>query len=172
MLGISIRCCCSCYHCKYYNLTSLCLMFHIFFDGISRIRWTILAEFWQLSSKEETCLYINNKHKEHVCMLKRLRGLFICEASFWSFCKRWENTSNKTPKIDKNSKRNNLSDIIKHCHLCQVINTNLRRYMYKWRNVVNCCQLLWKISQSRHCLYEICFHWNSFDINNIYMTVQ
>ena len=77
-------------------------------------------------------------------MLKRLRGLFICEASFWSFCKRWENTSNKTPKIDKNSKRNNLSDIIKHCHLCQVINTNLRRYMYKWRNVVNCRKLLGK----------------------------
>ena len=77
-------------------------------------------------------------------MLKRLRGLFICEASFWSFCKRWENTSNKTPKINKNSKRNNLSDIIKHCHLCQVINTNLRRYMYKWRNVVNCRKLLGK----------------------------
>ena len=101
MLGIFIRCRCSCYHCKYYNLTSLCVMFHIFSDGISRIRWTILAEFWQLSSLEETCLYINNKHKEHVCMLKRLRGLFICEASFWSFCKRWENTSNKTPKINE-----------------------------------------------------------------------
>ena len=38
MLGIYIRCCCSCYHCKYHNLTSLCLMFHIFFDVISRIR--------------------------------------------------------------------------------------------------------------------------------------
>ena len=38
MLGIFIRCRCSCYHCKYYNLTSLCLMFHIFSDGISRIR--------------------------------------------------------------------------------------------------------------------------------------
>ena len=38
MLGIFIRCRCSCYHCKYYNLTSLCVMFHIFSDGISRIR--------------------------------------------------------------------------------------------------------------------------------------
>ena len=90
-------------------------------------------------------------------MLKRLRGLFICEASFWSFCKRWENTSNKTPKINENSKRNNLSDIIKHCHLCQVINTNLRRYMYKWRNVVNCRKLLGKIFQSRHWSHQILF---------------
>ena len=38
MLGIFIRCRCSCYHCNYYNLTSLCVMFHIFSDGISRIR--------------------------------------------------------------------------------------------------------------------------------------